>query len=422
MYTETGSLLVTRYPTMYSLELTPSCNNNCGGCLNEFSLLREKNGKILSPSDWREIFPKILPHTHRVRLTGGEPTLYYGFYEIVDYLRSWGKPFHIFTNARWSAPQLLLDTLGKASNFVGLLISLHGPNALIHDRFTGINGSFDETLQNMKKAKQIGIRFNICIVLKNYNYSFLTEMSELALSFGAKLIVNRYYGLPIPDEDISVDEFKTAINNINELKSNGMPIKYGNCVPQCFHKSSSNGCTAGLTWCSIDPWGRVHPCDHAPEACGDLKTQDIKDIWKGTKMNKWRFSINSNCVSQCSKISLCRGGCKAVQNILGLDSDPLMQQPIKTEHSTIPVSIVELPSNGIISPNFSIDEEDFGFLLVCKGKVLPVDKSGYEIICHILNHCSIGFISKTWGDVGLDLVWNLYRRGFINIKLDCPRE
>lgn len=277
MDTLSKNYLTTSLPTMYSLELTPVCNNNCAGCLNEFSTLRKKNGDILTPLEWMQILKKAVLHAHRIRVTGGEPTLYYGFFEIVKFLRSSEKPFHIFTNARWKNAIQLVNTLKNTPNFTGLLVSLHGPNHDIHDKFTRISGSFEETIYNLRYAHKQGLKFNLCMVLKKYNYSLIPEMIELAKSFNAKLIVNRYYGLPEITEDISISELRSAVQVINHQQTLGQPVKFGNCIPQCFETSSSRGCSAGLNWCSIDSWGRVLPCDHAPDICGDLRTEDIEE-------------------------------------------------------------------------------------------------------------------------------------------------
>ena len=84
--------------------------------------------------------------------------------------------FIVFTNGRWYNPHTLLQHLKKLQYFDGFLISLHGPNAEIHEAFTQTPGSFYETLENIKLAVEIADLFikanpflNSCILKPRFN-------------------------------------------------------------------------------------------------------------------------------------------------------------------------------------------------------------------------------------------------------------
>ncbi|NIN93756.1 MAG: radical SAM protein, partial [Anaerolineae bacterium] len=117
-------ILTLSAPVLYSLELTPACNNRCRGCYNVFA--GERTQPPLPLEEWHEILDCIKPHAHRVKLTGGEPTLSPHFEGIVTHLRELDISFSLFTNGCWTDPERLVAFLKTIPQLRGLLISLHG--------------------------------------------------------------------------------------------------------------------------------------------------------------------------------------------------------------------------------------------------------------------------------------------------------
>ena len=81
-------------PTIYSLEITPNCNNNCFACSNVF----DRNNKPLSVFDWRKVISYISSHAEILKITGGEPTLHPEFEEIVQFIANRNINFTLFTS------------------------------------------------------------------------------------------------------------------------------------------------------------------------------------------------------------------------------------------------------------------------------------------------------------------------------------
>ena len=147
----------------------------------------------------------------------------------------------------------------------GLLVSLHGPDASTHEAFSGVPGSFDETVTNLRRATGAGLDVATSMVITHSNWERIEETLDLVLSLGANHVVcNRFIGAPLEGVTPSQAQLRAAIATIESLRLAGKPIRFGNCIPQCFAPSSSRGCTAGSTFATIDPWGRMRPCNHAP--------------------------------------------------------------------------------------------------------------------------------------------------------------
>ena len=130
------------------LELTPICNNHCGGYSNPFTDSRDDTP--FSAEQWIRLIRQLRPHLGRVTLTGGEPTLHPDFVWVAAFLDYAGLPFRLLTNGRWLHPRRLVDFLRQLSSIDSLLISLHGPDALCHAGFWGMPGSFEETVHNIR--------------------------------------------------------------------------------------------------------------------------------------------------------------------------------------------------------------------------------------------------------------------------------
>jgi radical SAM protein with 4Fe4S-binding SPASM domain len=315
-------LAIYERPIIYSLELTSACSNRCPGCGNVFAS-HTPDVAPLSAERWRVLLDEIAPYARKLKVTGGEPTLHPEFHDIVTTIAERDIPFTLFTNARWQAPRKLLSFLQQVPQCVGFLISLHGPDALSHEAFTGVRGSFEEAVENIRRATDAGFVVATSTVLTRHNVSRVETMTEFALSLGVDhAVFNRYLGAPLPEVEPSRVALHSAIKSLETLLHKGVPVKYGNPVPQCFAFNSSHGCVAGKAYCTIDPWGRMRPCNHSPTIVGNLFERSLESLWHSKTMEQWRSLTPSECRS-CPDSAVCGGGCKAMAELRAEGYDSL---------------------------------------------------------------------------------------------------
>jgi radical SAM protein with 4Fe4S-binding SPASM domain len=326
--------VVSSVPSFYSLELTPVCNNRCPGCGNVFidaPRARGTNGKSLSPrilriNAWERILDTIAPHAHRLSITGGEPTLHPDFALIIAALEQRGIPFTLFSNGRWSDPSCLIELLGQAPHCSGVLISLHGADADAHEAFSGVPGSFAETVQHIRLAAQAGIRVQTNTVLTRNNAHQIEAIVHLAQSLGAeRAVFNRAIGVFPEHLDLPPDDLFLVLQRVDQIGCQTNFTKIGSCVPQCFVASSATGCQAGTAFCTIDPWGNVRPCNHAPQIVGNVFDEPLETIWKSPVLDSWRNLGTNECMG-CDMIAACGGGCRADVIIKGTRRDSLIPE------------------------------------------------------------------------------------------------
>jgi len=398
-------------PVFASIELESRCNNRCPGCDNVFA--PERMPQLLS-TQWRTILAKLKLHISRLRITGGEPTLHPEFEEIIDFIHSLDIPFSLFTNARWPYPEHLSTFLSSIPQFTGFLISLHGA-AASHEAFTGVPKSFAETMANIRRAVAAGLSVTTNTVITKHNYSEVEQIVALSKELGAHhAVFNRYLGQHLPDIELTNAELKEAIQAIEHLRVAGYPAKFGNCTPQCFYRSSSTGCLAGVAYCTVDPWGNVRPCNHASLICGNLLEQSVEDVWNSEAMKHWRGLIPAQCES-CLEFSKCHGGCRAVAMQLGIEKDPLIVKPI-LEKPDEPLTELTLYEGAHPISKFDIRPEEFGYVLIYGNRVVPVSHQAKVILDSLDGQTTLRQIEETYGRPGLSFVGSLYQQGLVRLR------
>lgn len=392
-------------PAAYYLEITPECNNLCAGCGNIYAAER---GSLQAPMDgheWRTLINRLAGHAVHFKVTGGEPTLHPDFKAIIDEMGRSGVPFTLFSNGRWARDthQLLID-----SGCQGALISLHGPDARTHEAFCGVRGTFEETCKNIREAARDGLSITASMVLTRQNTGRIAETLDLALECGCNhLVCNRFIGSsPFA---LSPEDLRTAVQTVEALRAHGHPVQFGNCIPNCFEPSSSTGCTAGSTFATIDPWGRMRPCNHAPVIAGDLRAgESIAATWHGPVMQMWRNLVSETC-SSCAAFEICRGGCRAQAMLLEKVQDPLISAPLQ--------GIPEMPALLLYAglyPQVRGQQRlcDKTTLLVYGAKISVVPLSLSDM--PLDGTLTLNEIADLHGQAALDWIGKLYQAGMID--------
>jgi radical SAM protein with 4Fe4S-binding SPASM domain len=316
-------------PAIYSLELNPACNNRCTGCSNVFvaNRLSQPTLPYSSPLTWREwetVLATIAPHATKLALTGGEATLHPHFSIILARIQHYALPFTLFSNGRWQDPEHIIELLANTSLCNGLLISLHGANAEAHDAFSGVNGSFEETVATIQRSAAAGLRVHTNTVLTRLNSAQIEEMVAFSQSLGAKRAVfNRPIGNMSQSLALPTPLLFQSLRHLEFLASQGMSVKIGSGLPLCTIQNGGTGCVAGISSCTIDPWGNVRPCNHAPQIAGNLFEQTLETIWSSPTMQEWREYLPDDC-TRCALLASCHGGCRAEAMLKNMSGDPLI--------------------------------------------------------------------------------------------------
>lgn len=399
-------------PVFVFLELTPACNNQCHGCGNVFA--NERARPPLDAAGWETILAELHPSVFRIRLTGGEPTLHPEFAAIVQAADRLQIPFALFTNARWPDPPTLFNLLKYSPYFTGFLISLHGATSQAHDAFTGVAGSFEETVANIRWATATGLSVTTSTILTGYSVYQVPRVIELSQELGANhAVFNRYLGRADDVLEPEPEALKQAVEAVEQARRDGARVRLSVCIPQCFHPSSSTGCLAGIAFCTVDPWGNVRPCNHAPFICGNLLEQSIEEIWNSEEMQRWRKMIPKQCYS-CSEFGACHGGCRALAMLLERDKDHLIGKPVLAKPQEPPEELVLYEGTRPFG-RFAMRPEPFGYVLVHGNRLIPASHDSKAVLDVLDGQTTLREIEKRFGQQALSFVGSLYRQGLVEL-------
>jgi radical SAM protein with 4Fe4S-binding SPASM domain len=144
------------------IELTAGCNLTCGHC---YASSGGAHRTAISTSGYgRLIDDAVALGCRKIQLIGGEPLIHPDLLAIVDRARSHGCDLEIYTNLT-----LLTDELAAAlkARSVKLAASFYSDRPADHDAMTRVPGSFEATVQGIRRAVAHGLTLRIGFVLSD---------------------------------------------------------------------------------------------------------------------------------------------------------------------------------------------------------------------------------------------------------------
>jgi glycosyltransferase involved in cell wall biosynthesis len=229
------------------LRLDAGCNNHCADCTQEEGIhflgsteaLRQTIARV--PTDWKII------------LSGKEPTISPALFSLADTLK--GRSIELETNGRALSYQSFCKEC-VAHGITDYLVHVFGHTSNLHDRATGIKGSFDQTLKGIDNALLLGQGVGVRICITENNSAAVMDM--VSYYRGRNLPVQISFG------SVARRALEPVIRNCQQLSTLGVTftdafmrcILYGNDRPLdirgCSHCKLINVCR-----------GRVEELAHA---------------------------------------------------------------------------------------------------------------------------------------------------------------
>ena len=285
------------------IELTYKCNLNCTHC---YALGESTEKCELSTL---EIF-KLLEDLRdagvfKLTLTGGELFIREDIFDILNYTMKLGFLVDIFTNGNL----LNEDKIQRLSkmNIRSIQCSLYGASEIIHEKITGVTGSFIKTINCLKLCKKYSIPTYIKTVLMNLNYGDYDSLEKLSNKLGATFQTST---LLIPHLSGDTNNLSNSIKDYdlltNLLQKDLLRVGMKNYFTE--KKDNDSICGMGKSALSIDPFGDIYPCNVLKFKLGNFKTSNIKELWHNSKRLQYlRNSAQTDLVKcrNCSKKEYC---------------------------------------------------------------------------------------------------------------------
>jgi pyruvate-formate lyase-activating enzyme len=190
------------------LELTKRCNLRCYHCYVAGTSVE------LPVSRWLEVVDELeVEGCLHVTLTGGEVGLKHGWLQIAERVKRRRMTLRVLTNGTVFSP----EDIGRLADLRPLLvgISLYGGTAVVHERVTGVPGSFDRSIASLRALRERDVRCRIACTLMPETLPGVDEIADLAEQLDCEFVADPTVVTRADGED-SVLDYRLPVAQVRE--------------------------------------------------------------------------------------------------------------------------------------------------------------------------------------------------------------
>jgi radical SAM protein with 4Fe4S-binding SPASM domain len=279
--------------------------------------------------------------------SGGEPGIHPGIIEYISRSHEKGMYTAMATNGYiFSDSKLCSKFVDAGLQFVQISIDSMRPE--VHDRFRGVNGSWERACKAVKNFSEYDIFVEVATTVTSENCMHLSGMAEFFHELGADWFMlynfipagrgNENRQLDISPEEryrVLCDAYYSNLRGKIQVLSTApqfAPVaadlsEHKTIIPTHFYNPEYTeetlhlaefigGCGAGRFYLSIEPDGDIYPCvffpHHEDLRVGNILEDNFEDLWKNNRILKSlrdRDELKGHCGS-CESRYIC-GGCRA---------------------------------------------------------------------------------------------------------------
>ena len=302
-------------PYRMDIALTYKCQNDCKHCY----VGRDKDMESLPVDDWKRVLRKLweigVPH---VCFTGGEPTLYPGLEDLIQFAEELGLVTGLLTNGRELSEPEVLARLEEAG-LDHIQITLESHDKKIHDEMVGCSG-WRQTVKGIRNAvdSQVYTITNTTITKLNEpriegTVKFLRDLGIRTFAANGLIYTGkgRSSGLGFTEKELVpiVIRIRDAAVKLGMRFIWYTPTQYENLDPIALDLGPKT-CTAAKYNMCIEPNGDVIPCQSWYESLGNILSDSWDSIWNSELATNIREKklLTAECET-CDDLPMCGGGC-----------------------------------------------------------------------------------------------------------------
>lgn len=312
------------------ISITNDCNLRCAHCYGNFGF---KKTEI--PYDFlKKMLYLIKDEVLYVNLSGGEPTRYSNFINLINYLDKIKLPFYLTTNGIFS--DNLFEKIKQSNMLLSIKISLDGitsnSHTYIRDPINKNKFVFKKTIRTIKRFTKDGIFVAVGTLVHSKNYNQLLKFPEFLSNLGVKKwvigpLLKKGRG---KTNELDIDTYK-----IYELFANSFFLNKlkKQCILYDIELDISDfklidgkkyvfECGAGIHYYHISPEKIAYPCPlieftkFKQDFGVKLKNpKDITSVWNSKQFKNWRKQQIIGCPN-CKLRDYC-ARCPVQLDVLG---------------------------------------------------------------------------------------------------------
>jgi len=313
-----GGFLVGRedcyVPLHISVELTARCNLKCTYCYNDFDEHESGEPELTTPEllgvleEWNGL------GLSGIELTGGEPLIYPGFWQVMEYCHEQMSVIALLTNGV-ALTEESADRLVKYADKLVASVSLDGSGPAHHDRTRG-PGTYELAAAAIRRLSDRGVKVRAAFSLTPDNWTDLEAAIANARALGATYFAyspiapfgraerDGWRWGDIPAEEIAAVEARAMVEHAGFLAS--VTDEARNAIER------AGNCGAGYKNVTLSPTGKVRACSFMRESSflGDVRRESLLEIFRKpvfTYLHDLRYPDETTCQG-CRYFTYC-GNC-----------------------------------------------------------------------------------------------------------------
>lgn len=255
-----------------------------------------------------------------VTLTGGEVSLREDWLELAAGVRQRRMTLTVLTNGTLLTRQDI-ERLA-ALRIARVTVSVYGADAATHDAVTGVDGSFQRTIEAVRLLRHRGVACKMSTVLVPENVGQCSHIIALADSLGCTYMFDPSVA-PAEDGSDAVLRYRVPARDVlgfyreSAVRKREIELEEATRKPK---RTRAANCLAGVTAAFIEASGDVLPCMGFTPSFGNVEKGSFAEIWRSEKAEEHRRAMAKPlpecdvcdllqyCVHRCSRVAAVEDG------------------------------------------------------------------------------------------------------------------
>jgi len=307
------------------LDTGTHCNYRCEFCyyktqlndVTEFNIIKERIDYLVDCG------------IKEVDLSGGESSIHKQWFDILDYCKSKGLKISTLSNGyKFADKQFLVKS--KEHGLDEILFSVHGYDKESHNTLVGHRKGFENIVQAIHNAHELGIivRINCTVTHKNYknlSTQFVDLMKELT-PYEVNFLTLNYWDDAGIQDTINYGKVMPHVHSAIDLLKSFVPIINVRYTPYCFMKGYEQYvCNYYQHIYDVYDWniavydGKIDPVEYRSDV--------YKSMYSAAERKRnWTYYKKKECLD-CKHYFICDGVEKQIKEI---ELKPEMGEKIKS--------------------------------------------------------------------------------------------
>ncbi|HTZ18136.1 MAG TPA: radical SAM protein [Dissulfurispiraceae bacterium] len=281
------------------LEFTRKCNLRCVYC---YSSAGESDEGEMEIGEMKSVIAQAADLGARkiILLGGGEPLVYDGLGEIVEYISGLGLRQVLFTNGT-----LMTDVTAHflKRNDVSVVVKCNSMRPEVQDELAGVKGTFDRIRKGLEHLSNAGYpdgetMLGVQTVICRQNISELPAMWEWArrrdLIPYFEIMTNQGRAKLHPDLGVPSCEIKELFDKLDAIDKTNFGI-----ARQSHPTIAAFSCRRHLYSCLVNSRGFVQPCTGVDMAVGNIREKSLAEILSGSRVIEDLRNIYERIEGEC---------------------------------------------------------------------------------------------------------------------------